>query len=135
MKKLTAIELRKRGLTTDPTDDVGAMSGPYQYTKAEIENHVKDVKANGNYRTGDLDENGDFVPRYVGRGVVSDRLKKHLDEGFKDTHFKFLYEKDEVRSYEVESAGYHYFQPQLRNAEHPKKPDGRDDLRCPYCGK
>lgn len=54
---------------------------------------------------------------------------------FKDIHFKFLYEKDEVRSYEVESAGYHYFQLQLRNAEHPKKPDGRDDLKCPYCGK
>lgn len=135
MKKLTEEERREQGIIKDPTDDIGEMSGPYPYTEAEVEARIVDTKASGNYRTGVINEKGAFIPKYVGRGVVYDRLKKHLDEGFSDTHFKFTYEADEIRSYEMESAGYHYFKKQLRNDIHPRKPDGMEDkITCPYCG-
>lgn len=135
MDKLTQEDLIERGLIIDPTDDIGDMYGPYEYTKEEVDRQVKNTAWNGNYRTGYLNGKGDFIPKYVGRGVVNGRLKKHLDEGFKDTHFKFMYEADEVRSYEIESASYHRFQGQLRNEIHPRKPDGMDELLCPYCGE
>lgn len=135
MNKLNRKELLERGLISDPTDDIGDMDGPYKYTKDEVDKRVKNTTWNGNYRTGYLNDEGAFVPKYVGRGVVNDRLKKHLDEGCKDTHFKFMYEADEIKSYEIESAGYHRFQGQIRNEIHPRKPDGMDELFCPYCGE
>ena len=85
-----------------------------------------------------MDQMGRFIPRYVGRGIVFNRLNDHLDEGFKDAYFQFRYENSEIKSYEIESADYDYFgvlHKQLRNAEHPKRPDCRADLKCPYCGK
>ena len=135
MNKLTKKDLLERGLIIDPTDDIGDMYGPYEYTKEEVDKQVKNTTWNGNYRTGYLNDEGDFIPKYVGRGVISDRLKKHLDEGSKDTHFKFMYEADEIRSYQIESANYHGFQGQLRNEIHHRKPDGMDELVCPYCGE
>lgn len=135
MKKLTKEECEEQGIINDPTDDVVFMTGPYPYTKDEVEAHVENIEARGNYRTGVLNEKGAFIPKYAGRGVVYDRLRKHLDEGFEDTHFKFRYEGDEIRSYEIESADYHYFKKQLRNDIHPRKPDGMDaEITCPYCG-
>ena len=134
MNKLTQEDLFERGLIMDPTDDIGDMYGPYEYTKEEVDKRVTNTTLNGNYRTGYINGEGVFIPKYVGRGIVNDRLKKHLDEGFKDTHFKFMYEADEIKSYEIESASYHRFQRQLRNEIHPRKPDGMDDFVCPYCG-
>ena len=115
--------------------DIAYMNGPYPYTKEEIQKRVREVTRNGNYRTGILNQEGNLVPKYTGRGVVYDRLVAHLDEGFSDTFFMFIYIDDELDSYCIESADYHYFGKQLRNAEHPKKPDGKDYLICPYCEK
>ena len=114
-------------------NDIRPMDGHYVYTKKEVKRRVTDVTRNGNYRTGILNKAGQFVPKYTGRGVVYDRLLAHLDEDFLDTHFKFVYVDSELDSYYIESADYHYFGKQLRNAEHPKKPDGMDYLICPYC--
>lgn len=115
--------------------DIRLMDGPYVYTKDEVKSRVADIAQNGNYRTGHINKEGQFVPKYTGRGVVYDRLMAHLDEGCKDTHFKFIYVSDELESYHIESADYDFFGKQLRNAEHPKKPDGKDYLVCPYCGQ
>ena len=135
MKKLTKEEREEQGIIKDPTENVVSMTGPYPYSKEDIVLHVRETDVNGNYRTGVLNDKGAFVPKYTGRGLVYDRLCKHLDEGCKDTHFKFRYEKDELKSYEIESADYHYFKKQLRNDIHPRKPDGMDvKITCPYCG-
>lgn len=118
--------------------DIAYMNGPYPYTKEEVQKRVRDIARNGNYRTGHFNKKGLFVPKYTGRGVVYDRLVAHLDEGCSDTHFQFTYVDNELDSYHVESADYDFFgaiHSQLRNAEHPKKPDCKDYLKCPYCGK
>ncbi len=118
--------------------DIIRMNGPYPYTKEEVKNRVSGITRNGNYRTGCINGDGQFVPKYTGRGIVYNRLIAHLDEGCKDTHFKFIYVDNELDSYHVESADYAFFgviHKQLRNAEHPKKPDGKDYLVCPYCGQ
>ena len=136
MEKLSKEEMEEQGLLKDPFDYVGDMKGPYDYTKDEVDSHVAQTTGNGNYRTGKLNKKGDFVPYYVGRGIVNERLKKHLDEGFDDTHFKYSYEADEKASYVIECAGYHYFRKQLRNKIHPRKPDGMEDtVKCPFCGE
>lgn len=120
-------------------EDIKAMNGPYVYNKDEVAARVIHPGWNGNYRTGVLNSKGEFVPKYVGRGDVLTRLNDHLDEGFKDSHFKFIYEADEFESYKIESADYDYFgvvHKQLRNKVHPGKPDGMDELVvCPYCGQ
>ena len=138
MEKLKPDEIKKCGFIKDPYYNVVAMMGPFLYNKEEIARQVINREGKGNYRTGTLDAQGRFIPRYVGRGIVFNRLNDHIDEGFVDEYFEFLYEEDEIRSYGMESADYDYYgigHKQLRNAEHPKKPDGRDDLKCPYCGE
>lgn len=119
---------------SDKSVKIAEMCGPYEYTTDEIENRVIQG-LDGNYRTGYINEDGRFVPKYVGRGCIYDRLKKHLDEGFKDTHFKFAYESNPVKSYQVESEDYHRFASQLRNDIHPRKPDGKPNEKCPCCGQ
>ena len=137
MKNLTPDEIKRYGFINDPCCNVVAMRGPFQYNKEEVAKQVTQRERNGNYRTGTLNEQGRFIPRYVGRGIVFNRLNAHIDEGFADNYFEFDYVDDEIKSYKIESADYDYFgivHKQLRNAEHPKKPDGRADLKCPYCG-
>lgn len=120
-------------------NDIVVMNGPYEFKKEEILRVLQSSGTNGNYRTGVLNSQKRFIPRYVGRGDVFTRLNAHIDEGSPDTHFKFIYESNELESYKIESADYDYFggiYNQLRNQEHPKKPNGMSEVvLCPYCGK
>ena len=126
-------------INTVGINDIVVMHGPYKFTKEEILRVVQSPNSNGNYRTGVLNSQQGFVPHYVGRGNVFSRLNAHIDAGSPDTHFKFIYEQDEFESYRIESADYDYFggiYKQLRNREHPKKPDGVSDVVvCQYCGR
>lgn len=135
---MTPDQIKELGFAKDPYDGILTMEGNFPYNKEEIVKRVIKKDGKGNYRTGEMDQMGRFIPRYVGRGIVFNRLNDHLDEGFKDAYFQFRYENSEIKSYEIESADYDYFgvlHKQLRNAEHPKRPDCRADLKCPYCGK
>lgn len=127
-------EMNSLDVVSDDSVKIVDMHGPYAYTAEEVKKRVF-PGLDGNYRTGVLNKKGLFVPKYVGRGCVYTRLLNHLDEGFADTHFKFVYVDDEVESYRIESSDYHRFASQLRNDIHPRKPDGETDETCPCCGQ
>ena len=79
-----------------------------------------------------------FTIHYVGRSDtdLNRRLKEHIDDPY--DHFMFSYAADAVEAYEKECVNYHDFTDsgnQLDNENHPDKPDGRSDLRCPRCGE
>ena len=54
-------DLLARGLIMYPSDDIGDMDGPCDYTKDEVDKRVKNTALNGNYRTGHLNAEGDFI--------------------------------------------------------------------------
>jgi hypothetical protein len=83
----------------------------------------------GNYVLGFI-KNGSFVPKYVGRGDVYDRLYVHLDDEYNQPLFKFSYAENETEACKKECNNYHDFKNQLMNKEHPKLPKGK---KCPYC--
>lgn len=85
---------------------------------------------------------GGFKVYYVGRSdsCLNDRLKRHVGEKYRGSTyrwFKFAYASSEEEAYNMECECYHYHggKEELDNEEHPKKPEGRTDLKCPVCGQ
>jgi hypothetical protein len=117
------------------------MEGPYSLNLDTIDKVIKEGHL-GNYALGYLNEKGGFIVRYVGRGIVYDRLYEHLTDEHNQPAFKFSYAKakadakveDEICTKECRN--YHDFyytrdgKKQLTNKEHPKLPKGK---KCPYC--
>ena len=117
---LENMELRLKVLNMD--------NGPYD-TDEEIIGSIVE-KQSGNYALGYISETGGFIPKYVGRGNVHDRLIDHLSDEYNQPMFKFSYAKNEKEAYTKECKNYHDYKNQLLNKEHPKLPDG---IQCPYC--
>lgn len=73
---------------------------------------------------------------YVGRTNtkrLAERLKEHLDEGYK--YFRFCYKDSEEESFLQECSDYHEFgglEGCLDNEKHPEVPGGVK-YRCPFC--
>jgi hypothetical protein len=117
------------------------MEGPYDLDLDTIDQKIEEGRL-GNYALGHLSEKGGFVVRYVGRGIVYDRLYEHLTDEHNQPNFKFSYAKagtDVKAEIEIcikECKNYHDFyytkdeKKQLTNKEHPKIPKGK---KCPYC--
>lgn len=86
----------------------------------------------GNYALGYERENGNFVPKYVGRSDTDlhSELVQRLSTHSEQTKFKFRYANSVEVAYERECNNYHDFQDQLENAIHPATPEGMD-LECP----
>jgi len=104
------------------------MKGPYDLNLETIDSTVKNRL--GNYALGFVKKEGGFVPKYVGRGDVYDRLYAHLYDEYNQPSFKFSYAKNETEACEKECKNYHDFEDNLMNKEHPKLSKGN---KCPYC--
>jgi hypothetical protein len=117
------------------------MKGPYSLDLGTIDKVIKKDHL-GNYALGYLNEKSSFIVRYVGRGIIYDRLYEHLTDDHNQPTFKFSYAKAETDTKietEIcakECKNYHDFyytkngKKQLINKEHPKLPRGK---KCPYC--
>lgn len=74
--------------------------------------------------------------KYVGRTNtkrLAERLKEHLDEGYK--YFRFCYKDSEEDSFLQECSDYHEFgglEGSLDNEKHPEVPAGAK-YKCPFC--
>lgn len=84
----------------------------------------------GNYELGDINQEGNLVPTYVGRGKVQDRLYEHIDDEYKQPYFLFWYAENEEEACNKECEMYHEYIDQLENKVHPSLPKGK---KCPYC--
>jgi hypothetical protein len=117
------------------------MKGPYSLDLDTIDSVIKKDLL-GNYALGYLNEKGGFIVKYVGRGIIYNRLYEHLTDEHNQPAFKFSYAKAETDAKieaEIcakECKNYHDFyyakdgKKQLTNKEHPKLPK---DKKCPYC--
>lgn len=108
----------------------------HQFDRDTIESLV-DEDMIGNYALGHDRENGNFVPKYVGRSDTDLRVELIARLG---THphprFKFRYADSVQQTYERECNNYHDFLfnssggRQLENEIHPPTPEDMD-LECP----
>lgn len=113
-------------------------SGVFALTESSINANV-DSDEIGNYRLAKekKEANGLWI-NYVGRTNtkrLAERLKEHLDEGYK--FFKCCYKKSELESYLQECSDYHEFggmEGKLDNKKHPEAP-ADSDFQCPFCLK
>jgi hypothetical protein len=109
------------------------MKGPYKLIYKAIEQVVEDGRK-GNYSLGELDDEGKFVPHYVGRSDtdVKDRLLYWVEHNNRP-YFKFSYAETVRAAFEKECQNYHDFSPK-DNDIHPARPKG-ENYPCPYCDK
>lgn len=109
------------------------LNGPYQLTMVAVNREVTKVSA-GNYALGHINENGGFVPKYVGRSDsdISKRLLQHVNDGLYKS-FKYSYETSPKAAFEKECVNYHDFIKQLDNKIHPDRPDNSKSWKCPVC--
>ena len=110
------------------------MKGPYSLDAKTVDANIF-KESIGNYALGTIDQEGQFVVKYVGRSDADlrERIKDHLDDY---PCFKFSYADDAVQAYQKECINYHDFSGdhnRLDNVIHPDKPEGRSDLKCPRC--
>jgi hypothetical protein len=117
------------------------MEGSYDLDPDTIDKKIEEERL-GNYALGYLNEKNSFIVKYVGRGIVYDRLYEHLTDEHNQPTFKFSYAKAEtdakveIEICSKECKNYHDFyytkdgKKQLTNKEHPKLPKGK---KCPYC--
>ena len=93
-------------------------------------NSVVDEKRKGNYALGYIDKRNIFIPKYVGKGNIHERLRKHIKKIPKQPQFKFIYIGNKIESYNLECRMYHEYLDQLINEYHPGLPEG---IKCLYC--
>ena len=106
------------------------------FSEETIDEKVKEDEI-GNYRLAKkLTDAKGLIVQYVGRTNtkrLSERLKEHLDEGYK--FFRCCYKISELESYLQECSDYHQFggmEGDLDNKKHPEAPAG-SDFQCPFC--
>jgi len=107
------------------------LRGPYSLDNETIDRVVNQTSA-GAYALGYINEEGLFVPTYVGRSDndINKRLKDWV--GSKYSHFKFEYYNSPKAAFLKECNLYHDWIQQLDNKQHPERPDGTD-WKCPQC--
>ena len=118
------------------------MGNPHPLTIDEIDKVVLPEKI-GNYAYGYLNNQGQFIVRYVGRSDTDlrERLRHGVDDMENDSScryecFKFSYAESVNEAYEKECHNYHDFGGdggRLCNEIHPAKPEGYGG-GCPECG-
>ena len=93
----------------------------------------------GNYVVGHKDKNSKFIPTYVGKGILKNRLTEHLTDEYYDDLFTYEEQKTEVAACKEECDDYHDFKPiseggTLKNKNHPPVPKGEKCHRCGHKG-
>ena len=106
------------------------MDGAHDLTAENVDEVVTSTSP-GNYALGRTNDQGRFVPKYVGRSDsdVAARLRVHAAEG-KYREFKFSYADSARKAFDKECRNYHDFESQLDNEAHPQRPSGKD-WPCP----
>ena len=111
-------------------------SGVQDLSEETIDEKVKEDKI-GNYRLAKkLTDAKCLFVKYVGRTNtkrLANRLKEHLNEGYK--YFRFCYKDSERESFLQECSDYHEFgglEGRLDNDKHPEVPAGTK-YKCPFC--
>ncbi len=108
------------------------MKGPYTFNSESINTHVTQTSP-GNYAIGLINDQGNFMPKYIGRADMD--LNKRLQNwiGMKNhPHFKFSYALSPKDAFIKECENWHAFKP-IENSQHPAKPL-KEDWLCPECG-
>lgn len=113
------------------------MGSPYEFSAVSVDKQVTKTSP-GNYALGYIQETekgNEFIVLYVGRSDtnVRDRLKQHLDEDDRYTHFKYSYATSPKAAFEKECINYHDFR-LPNNKYHPDRP-ARTHWKCPRCGQ
>ena len=125
------------------------MKGAFELTKEIADKKVESDKI-GNYVLGDIDDNGELIPKYTGRSCegqedkdrnydlrqrilcYTDKDTNHLNKTF--PYFKFKCAENAQEAYEIECLLWHGLGKnwKLDNKNHPEKPEGTE-LKCPHC--
>lgn len=108
------------------------MSDPYLYDSGTINGKVSKGKI-GNYALGYTNEQGSFIPKYVGRSDtdLQAELMAHLEDKNHHKKFMFSYASSTTNAFKEECRNYHDFKKQLENEKHPDSPNGMN-LTCPF---
>ena len=109
------------------------MQGPYKFDAETIKTQSDEGKI-GNYALGHLNNEGGFIPKYIGRSDsdLRQELLNRLDKNH--PKFMFSYAPSAKEAFKKECQNYHDFENQLENKIHPAGPEGTD-LKCHICGK
>lgn len=108
-----------------------------------IDKYVPDNHQPGNYRIGRLIGNS-FRIIYVGRvdkrkdRGIKDRLKEHIGEWPGNLYFNWNDASTIEEAYNNECKDYHTwlnYEGTLENDNHPAKPEGKTNLKCPVCNQ
>ncbi len=110
------------------------MNGPYDFTVDAIDTYVETERI-GNFALGRILDNGNFLPKYVGRSDIdlNVEMKSYLTSR-RHPKFKFIYAESPRAAYDKECRNYHDFINLIDNDIHPRKPD-RTNYPCPVCGQ
>jgi hypothetical protein len=97
------------------------MLGPRPLTEREIS--LDKYNGSGNYLLCD-ETSTSYKVKYVGRGILKDRLKRGLNEGY--THFYYIKNSTKIKSFTKECQEFHRYGKanDLDNTIHPAKPEG-----------
>ena len=115
----------------------------HSFARTLSKNEVPDGVMPGNYRIGRLVGNK-FNIIYVRRvddredRGLKDRLIEHIGEWDGTLYFNCNDEYDVEGAYRRECEDYHIwldYEGTLENNKHPRKPDGKTNLKCPICGQ
>lgn len=114
----------------------------YKLTEDVVDDIVPDGIMPGNYRIGRLKDQK-FSMIYVGRvddredDGLKDRIKEHIGEWKGDLWFDWKEVADVESAYKQECIDYHTWggKDKLENKEHPAKPKGKTNLKCPKCNQ
>jgi len=97
-----------------------------------LENINNIEEREGVYLLGHYDNiTNTLIITYVGRGIVKNRLKTHLEDEYKDDKFQYLFTDDEKLSCNLECKSYHKYIINLKNKNHPSLDKGD---KCPHPG-
>lgn len=114
----------------------------YRLTEDVVNTVVPDGIMPGNYRIGRLKDKK-FKIIYVGRvddrddDGLKDRIKEHIGEWEGDLWFDWKEADDVEAAYKQECIDYHAWggKDSLENIDHPAKPKGKTNLKCPKCNQ
>ncbi len=108
--------------------------GPYRYEK-DVISAVIPENVKGNYILGDLNEDGDFIVKYVGRSDSNLKTRIGHDIG-KYKHFYYSIADTAREAYDQECLMWHLYggeEGNLDNSIHPDKPTDDHSAECFLC--
>lgn len=113
------------------------LEGPFDL-KSDTIAAIVTLKSPGSFVLGHVDENGNFVPRRVGRADMNLEQELELQAQLNNpyTAFKFRYAATPHAAFDQQCSDFHACGEceALENKHHPMRPS-HTDWSCPVCGK